>query len=197
MKKPNPPAELGSYQYDEKASKTPLLARVLGWLSVLAFLAAVYVSVFLKDLQMMKNSYIGFGVLFIGYVIVKIIKRNTRCSQCGQTMNIVDVKWTPQQWKEIQGYELIDGFEGADGNLYTIEKEKTRTSTHYFIHGHIQQWCACHACHLYFLKKQYWQQMLFSSIYEDEFEQAKHAVLTDPHASEKMLAAYQARLQGN
>jgi len=38
--------------------------------------------------------------------------------------------------------------------------------------------------------------MLLSTIYKEEFEQAKQSLLTDPEASEKMDLAYKARLQG-
>jgi hypothetical protein len=111
-------------------------------------------------------------------------------------MDIIDVQWTPDQWQQIQRYELMGSIEGADGNLYTIEKEKKAGSTHYFMYAHFQQWCACHQCRVYFLKAQYWQKMLFSTVLENEFEQARHSLLTDPGTREKMELAYKERLQG-
>lgn len=197
--KPNPPSELENYQYDRKSSQTPLPARVLGWLSLLAFVIAVYSSIFLSGEQMIIMCYFSYGgfiILFSAYFIVKILKRHSRCSQCRQIMDVIDVKWTPDQWQQIQGYELLGGFSGADGNLYTTEREKKAGYTTYFIHAHLQQWCACHQCCLYFLKAQYWRKMLFSTVLEDEFEQAKHLLLTDIKASEKMELAYKERLRG-
>ena len=130
------------------------------------------------------------------YIIVKILKRHFRCSRCQQIMDVIDVKWTPEQWQLIQGYELLENFKGADGNLYTTEREKSAGSTHYFIHAHIQRWYACHQCYLYFLNAKYLRESLLSTLYKDEFEQAKRSLLSDPEASEKMDLAYKARLQG-
>jgi len=142
------------------------------------------------------SSVAGFIVLFTLYIIFKILKRHFRCSRCQQIMDVIDVKWTPEQWQQIQGYELLENFKGADGNLYTTEREKRAGSTHYFIHAHIQRWYACHQCCLYFLNAKYLREMLLSTIYKEEFEQAKQSLLTDPEASEKMDLAYKARLQG-
>ena len=197
--KPNPPSELEHYRYDRTSSQTPVLARVLGWLSLLAFVIAVYSTFFLSGEQMIMMCYISYGgflILFSAYVFVKIVKRHARCHQCQQIMDVIDVQWTPDQWQQIQGYELMGSIIGADGKLYTIEKEKKAGSTHYFIYAHFQQWCACHQCQVYFLKAQYWQKMLFTTIREDEFEHAKHSLLTDPNARENMEAAYNERLQG-
>ncbi|MCP4399404.1 MAG: hypothetical protein GY801_19155 [bacterium] len=58
-------------------------------------------------------SYGSFAVLFSAYVIVKIVTRHPRCSQCRRIMNDVDVQWTPNQWQEIQGYELTGSVTGA------------------------------------------------------------------------------------
>ena len=194
----NPPSELENYQYDQKsASRSSLLSRVLGWLSVLSFVAAVYSFIFLPEEKLITmSSFVGFIVLFSLYIICKILKRHFRCSRCQQIMDVIDVKWTPDQWQQIQGYELFENFRGADGNLYTTEREKSAGSTHYFIHAHIQRWYACHQCRLYFLNAKYLRESLLSTLYKDEFEQAKHSLLSDPEASEKMDLAYKARLQG-
>lgn len=196
--KPNPPSELENYRYDRESSQTPLPARVLGWLSLFVFAIAVYSTFFVSGEQMITMcsvSYVGFAVLFSAYVIVKIVTRHSRCSQCRQIMDVIDVQWTPDQWQQIQGYELMGSVTGADGYLYTIEREKKAGSTHYFIHAHFQEWCACHQCRLYFLKAQYWQKRLFATCSEDEFERAKHALLTDPNARAQMEAAYEAIFQ--
>jgi len=194
----NPPSELENYQYDQKsASRSSLLSRVLGWLSVLSFVAAVYSFIFLPEEKLITmSSFVGFIVLFSLYIICKILKRHFRCSRCQQIMDVIDVKWTPDQWQQIQGYELFENFRGADGNLYTTEREKSAGSTHYFIHAHIQRWYACHQCYLYFLNAKYLRETLLSTLYKDEFEQAKRSLLSDPEASEKMDLAYKARLQG-
>ena len=194
----NPPSELGNYQYDQKsASRSSLLSRVLGWLSVLLFFGAVYSFIFLPEQGLITAiSFVGFIVLCSVYIIVKILKRHFRCSRCQQIMDVIDMKWTPEQWKQIQGYELFENFKGADGNLYTTEREKSAGSTHYFIHAHIQRWYACHQCCLYFLNAKYLRETLLSTIYEDEFEEAKRSLLSDPEASKKMDLAYKARLQG-
>ena len=194
----NPPSELQNYQYDQKsASRSSLLSRVLGWLSVLSFVAAVYSFIFLPEQgPITAISFVGFIVLCSLYIIVKILKRHFRCSRCQQIMDVIDVKWTPEQWQLIQGYELLENFKGADGNLYTTEREKSAGSTHYFIHAHIQRWYACHQCYLYFLNAKYLRESLLSTLYKDEFEQAKRSLLSDPEASEKMDLAYKARLQG-
>ncbi len=197
--KPNPPSKLEQYQYDQKSSHSPVSVRVLGWLSLSAFVIAVSSSIFLSGEQMTMMYYLlygGFIILFSAYVIVRIVKRHPRCSQCQQIMDVIDVKWTPDQWQQTQGYELMGSVKGADGNLYTIEREKKAGSTNYFIYAHFQQWCACHRCCVYFLKTQYWQKRLFSTVLEDEFEQAKHSLLTDLNASEKMELAHKERLQG-
>jgi hypothetical protein len=194
----NPPSELQNYQYEQKsASRSSLLSRVLGWLSVLSFAGAVYSFIFLPEERVITvSSIVGFIVLFSLYIIVKILKRHFRCSQCQQIMDVIDVKWTPEEWKQIQGYELFENFKGADGNLYTTEREKSAGSTHYFIHAHIQRWYACHQCRLYFLNARYLRETLLSTIYEDEFEEAKRSLLSDPEANKKIEAAYKARLQG-
>lgn len=194
----NPPSELQSYQYDQKsASRSSFLHRVLGWLSVLLFAGAVYSFIFLPEKRLITViSFVGFMVLCSVYIIVKILKRHFRCSRCQQIMDVIDVKWTPEQWQLIQGYELLENFKGADGNLYTTEREKEAGSTHYFIHAHMQRWYACHQCQLYFLNARYLRETLLSTIYEDEFEKAKQSLLSDPEASKKMEAAYKARLQG-
>ncbi len=194
----NPPSELENYQYDQKsASRSSLLSRVLGWLSVLSFVAAVYSFIFLPEEKLITmSSFVGFIMLFSLYIICKILKRHFRCSRCQQIMDVIDVKWTPDQWQQIQGYELPGSFRGADGYLYTTEREKSGGSTHYFIHAHIQRWYACHQCCLYFLNAKYLQEMLLSTVIKEEFEQAKHSLLTDRETSEKMDLAYKARLQG-
>jgi hypothetical protein len=196
--KPNPPSELENYRYDQESSQTPLPVRVLGWLSLFVFAVAVYSTFFLSGEQMImmcSMSYGGFAVLFSAYIIGKIVTRHSRCSQCRRIMDDIDVQWTPDQWQQIQGYELIGSVTGADGKLYTIEREKKAGSTTYFIYAHFQQWCVCHQCRLYFLKAQYWQKRLFSTIDEDEFERARHSLLTDPNARTHMEAAYEQRLQ--
>ena len=194
----NPPSDLQNYQYDQKsASRSSLLSRVLGWLSLLLFAGAVYSFIFLPDERVITViSIVGFIVLCTLYIIVKILKRHFRCSQCQQIMDVIDVKWTPEEWKQVQGYELFENFKGADGNLYTTEREKSAGSTHYFIHAHLQRWYACHQCGLYFLNAKYLREMVLSTIYEDEFEEAKQSLLADPEASKKIDEAYKARLQG-
>ncbi len=99
--KPNPPSELANYRYDQKSSQTPLPARILGWFALFVFAIAVYSTFFLSGEQMIMMCYVSYGsfiVLFSAYVIVKIVTRHSRCSQCRQSMDIIDVKWTPEQW---------------------------------------------------------------------------------------------------
>jgi hypothetical protein len=194
----NPPAALADYTYDGKAaSRSSAPARIVGWLAFLSLIGTVLAFIFLTEnkLLILGLSTIFF-ILFVVYVIFKISKRRLQCTQCGQNMEIIDVSWTPEEWEQKQGYKMIDGFKGADGNLYTVEKEKRSGSTHYFLHAHHQSWYACHQCRLYFLKARYWRETLFSSINNEMFEQAKKSLLTDPKASDKMKAAYRERLQG-
>ncbi|MCP4399402.1 MAG: hypothetical protein GY801_19145 [bacterium] len=197
--KPNSPAELENYRYDQESSQTPLSARVLGWLALVAFAVAVYSTFFLSGEQMILMCYVsygGFAVLFSAYAIVKIVTRHSRCSQCRQIMDVIDVKWTPDQWQQIQGYEQVGSLNGADGYLYTIDREKeTGRAPHCSIWVQLQQWCACHQCRVYFLKAQHSRKRIFSTRSDDEFEQAKHVLLTDPKASDKMELAYNERLQ--
>jgi hypothetical protein len=194
----NPPAELASYTYDPKASsRSAMLPRVFGWLSFLLLLGAISSFIFLAEQQAIKLSLVtAFFILFVIYVILKIKKRRLLCTQCQKNVEVVDVKWTPEEWQQKQGYELIGGFTGADGNLYSIETLRRPGSITYFIHSHSQRWYVCHACRLYFLGARYLRGTVFSSIREEEFEEAKNSILTDPKASEKMEAAYQERLQG-
>lgn len=196
--KPNPPSELANYRYDQELSHPPLPARILGWLSLVAFAIAAYSTIFLSGEQMIMMRYIfygGFLVLFSAYVIVKILKRHPRCQQCQQIMDVIDVPWTPDEWQQIQGYELLGSITGADGNLYSIEKEKKAGYFNYFIYAYFQQWCACHQCRVYFLKAQYWRKRFLTTILEDEFEQARHALLTEPNALENIESAYEEILQ--
>lgn len=199
--KPNPPWELEQYQYDRKSSQTPLLARVLGWLSLLVFAISVYSTFFLSDEQMIMMCYIlygGFIVLFSAYVVVKIVKRHPRCSQCRQIMDVIEVKWTPDQWQQIQGYEQVGSVTGADGYLYTTEREKKSGSApRCSIWAQLQLWCVCHQCRVYFLQAQHSRKMLFSTRSDDEFEHAKHLLLTDPNASEQMELTYKEKWQGH
>lgn len=198
----NPPSELENYQYDQKsASRSSLPSRVLGWLLALSFIASVCSFFFLREEKLITMSaFAVFMMLFVLYFIYRIIKRDFRCSRCRQIMDVLDVKWSPEQWQQIQGYELIESFKGADGNVYTTEREKRGGSTTYFIHAHIQRWYACHQCCLYFLNAEYLQEMILSTIIKEDFDQAKESLLTDPEASKKMdLAyklAYKARLEG-
>ena len=198
--KPNPPSELEQYQYDRTSSQTPLPARVLGWLSLVAFAIAVYSTFFLSGEQMIMMcivSYAGFIILFGAYFIVKFVTRRSRCNLCQQNMDVIDVQWTPDQWQQIQGYEQIGSVTGADGYLYTTDREKeTGRAPYCSIWAQLQQWCACHQCRRYFLKAQHSRKRIFSTRSDDKFEQAKHALLTDPNAREKMESAYEARFQG-
>lgn len=189
---PNPPGEFANYRYDHESSKTPFPARVLGWLSLIVLAIAVYATFFLSGEQMIlmcSMTYGGFAVLFIAYVIVKIVTRHPRCSQCGKIMDVIAVRWTPDQFRKIQGYE--EGFSGADGYLYTTERRKdTGTSPHCSIWVQLQIWCVCHQCCVYFLKAKHSREQLFATRSDEEFEQAKHALLTDPNAREQMELAY-------
>lgn len=162
--KPNPPSELEHYHYDRKSSQTPLPALVLGWLSLFVFVIAVYSSIFLSGEQMIMMCYVSYGgfiILFSAYVIVKIVKRHSHCRQCRQIMDVIDVQWPPDQWQQIQGYKLMGSVKGADGKLYSIERDKKAGSIHYVIYAHFQQWCACHQCCGYFLKARYWRKCSF------------------------------------
>ena len=194
----NPPAELAGYTYDEKAaSRSSLLPRVFGWITFLSFVGIVLSFIFLPEKKPISLSLcVAFFVLLVLYIILKVKKRRLPCQQCRNTMDVLDVKWTPEEWQHKQGYELIGSFTGADGNLYTAEKEKKAGSTHYFIHAHFQRWYVCHPCRSYFLNAKYLRGTLFSTIDGKEFEEAKNSVLSDPKAGDKMEAAYQKRLQG-
>ena len=197
--KPNPPAELADYTYDPKAaSRSSLLPRVFGWLSFLTLIGTVLSFIFLTENRMISLSLTtGFFILFVIYVILKIMRRRLPCTQCRKNMEVINVKWTPEEWQQKQGYELIGGFTGADGNLYSTDTERRGGSiTHYFIHSHSQRWYICHACRLYFLGARYLREMVFSSIRKEEFEEAKNSILTDPKAGEKIESAYQERLRG-
>lgn len=192
----DPPSELKNYKNDKKAaSKSSLPVRVLGWLSLLSFGTAVC---FIFTLQGKKpiimSSCIGFIVLFSLYIFFKIAKRQILCNQCRRIMDTIVKSWTPDEWKKIQGYDLLKSFKGADGKLYTTEREKQGGSTTYFIHAHIQRWYACRQCNVYFLNAKYSQEMIFSTIIKEDFEQAKQSLLTDIKASEKMKLAYKERL---
>lgn len=193
----NPPSKLENYKYDQlAASRSSMLSRVFGWLSLISFVTAVCFIIFLQEKKLIILSLcVGFMILFSLYVIFKILRRHLRCRQCQQIMDVIDVKWTPEQWQQIQDYKLMGSFKGADGNLYTTEREKRSGSTHYFIHTHSQRWYVCHQCGLYFLNAKYLKEMLFSTVLKEEFEQAKHSLLTDLKASEKMELAYKERLQ--
>jgi hypothetical protein len=197
--KPNPPSELENYRYDQESSRTPLPARVLGWLALFVFAIAMYSTFFLSGEQMILMCYVSYGgfiVLFSAYVIVKIVTRHTRCDRCRQVMDVIDVPWTAEQWQQIQGYEMVGGLTGADGCLYAIEKtQKSGYTPYWSIWVQLQQWCVCHQCRVYFLKAQHSRKMLFSTRSDDKFEQAKHALLTEPNARENMEAAYEKRLQ--
>jgi len=190
----NPPKEFASYLYDHESSKTPLLSRILGWFSLIVLTIGIYATFYLSGQQMIlmsSMSYGGAAVLFCAYVIVKIVKRSPRCSQCGKNMDVVAVRWTPEQFRKIMGYE--DGFSGADGNFYTSERSKnTGSSPHCSIWVQLQVWCVCHQCHVYFLKAKHSREQLMSTRSDDEFEQAKHALLTDPNARKQIESAYKA-----
>jgi hypothetical protein len=190
---------LEDYRYDQESSQTPLLVRVLGWLSLFVFAIALYSTFFLSGERMVlmcSISYGGFVILFSAYVVAKIMTRHSRCSQCRQIMDVIDVQWTPDQWQQIQGYEQIGSVTGADGYLYTTDREKeTGSAPRCSIWVQLQQWCACHQCRVYFLKAQHSRKMLFSTRSDDEFEHAKQLLLTEPTAREQMEAAYEERLQ--
>ncbi|MFC2140439.1 hypothetical protein ACFLQ1_01805 [Candidatus Auribacterota bacterium] len=194
----NPPSEFKNYQYDQtSASRASLLTRIFGWLSLLSFATAMYAIIFLPNDKHLMLYWIGFMMLFSVYVILKILKRHFKCSQCQKVMDVIYVKWTPEEWQEIQKYELMESFKGADGNLYTTERESHRGgSTHYFIHAHSQRWYVCYECRLYFLNTEYLSERIFTTILKDEFEQTKHLLLTDVKAIEKMELAYKERLAG-
>ena len=196
--KPNPPSVLKGYTYDKKAaSRSSLLSRIFGWLCLLVIASGICVVLFLPEMRSVLPLYfLVFFVLFILYIIMKMGKRKIICSQCGQPMTILDVQWTPEQWKSVQGYDLIDGFMGADGNLYNMDIEKQAGSAHYAIHSHSQRWVACHSCRLHFLKERYMREMLFTTVRKNEFEDAKRSLLSDPKAREKMKKAYEERLHG-
>jgi len=110
-------------------------------------------------------------------------------------MDVIDVQWAPEEWQQIQGYELLGWFSGADDKLYSIGKDKKAGYTNYSMYAHFQQWCACHQCRVYFLKAQYWQKTFLTTILEDEFEQARYALLTEPNALENIESAYEQILQ--
>jgi hypothetical protein len=194
----NQPPELQNYRYDKKAeSRSSLLPRIVGWLTFLSFLFAVYSFIYLKENKsIMMGSIAGFMVLFVLYVIVKILKRRIRCSQCNQNMDVISIKYTPNQWQQYQGYKLIDSFTGADGNLYSTDIEKRKGyATHYFIHSHLHRWYACHQCRSYFLNAKYLRETILSTLSKDEFEKTKNSLVSDPKASEKIELAYKERLQ--
>lgn len=197
--KPNPPPELANYRYDHDLSHSPLPVRILGWLALVVFAVAVYSTFFLSGEQMVLMCYMsygGFAVLFSAYFIGKIMTRHARCDRCGQVMDVIDVPWTTEQWQQIQGYEMVGGLTGADGCLYAIDREKeTGRAPYCSIWVQLQEWCACHQCHVYFLKAQHSRKKLFSTRSDDEFEHAKQLLLTDPDARENMEAAYEKRFQ--
>ena len=194
--KPNPPLELEKYQYDHKSSQLPLYIRVLGWLSLLLFVAGIYAFVFLSNERMIMMCYIFYGAfitLFITYIIARMLRRHSRCSKCQQIMDVIDVKWTPDQWQQIQGYEQLDSLNGADGYLYTTDiRKETGSAPYCTIWVQLQIWCACHQCRLYFLKAQHSRRQIFASRNDDKFEKAKRLLLTLPNACEELEAAYKA-----
>jgi len=194
----NPPSELKGYAYDKKAaSRSSLLSRIFGWLTLVSLASAIaFISLQPEKRSIILALCLSFFILFVLYLILKVKKRAIRCNQCQQPMKVIDVPWTPEEWKQIQGYELIDGFKGADGNLYNVDFEKeVGGTTHYTIHAHIQSWTACHSCRLYFLNARYMREMLFATVQKDEFDEAKRSLLSDPKAREKLELAYKERLQ--
>lgn len=191
---PNPPPELSEYQYDKKSAGSPLHVRVLGWLCLAMFVAAVCVTVLLsaeQKVRMTKITYSGFVLLFMAYVAVKIPSLRAKCGKCGQKMKDVEVKWTPDDWQEIQGYEQIDSLNGADGFLYVTEMRKeTGKAPFCSIWAQLQVWCACHKCRLYFLKAKHSRRQVFASRDTDEFEKAKELLRTVPTAGDEIESAY-------
>ena len=192
----NPPPEIQDYRYDEaSAGKAALLPRIFGWLTVLALVVLVYTFKFMESGQrFVMPVTLLFFLLFTGYIIAKIKTRPISCSRCGGIMDVIDTPWTPDQWKQIMGYDLVGHFTGADGFLYSSEKEKRSGSVHYFIHGHQQRWIACHQCRLCFLHLKYIRESLFSTIYKEEFKETRNYLLTDPKARQKIKSAWEERL---
>ncbi|MBN1782921.1 hypothetical protein JW948_17440 [bacterium] len=195
----NPPPELSDYRYDEEAgSRSALLPRIIGWLSFLCLSAAVAALFFLKSGKTaVMGLFFGFMVLFTVYIVLKVAKGRARCSRCGRPMEMLDVQYTHEQWKQVMQYDLVGGYRGADGFLYSDDKERRSGSApHYMIHAHLQTWSACHECRRTFLKTKYWRETPFTTIDENEYQEAKRSVLSDPGARDKMLKAYQDRLRG-
>lgn len=189
-----PPSEMDSYQYDPAIGRSPLPVLVLGWLSFVAFLLAVLASVFLRDDEKVTScavSYAVFIVLFIAYVIAKVLTRQPRCSRCKQVMDVMEVKWTPEEWLEVQKYEMIDALSGADGYLYATERRKETGSLPFCsIWAQLQIWCACHNCRRYFLKARHSRRQVFATPDDEEFDRVKHSLLSDPGAGEAIESAY-------
>ena len=122
----NPPPELRGCALDKKAaSRSSLAPRLIGWLSFLILVSGVICVIFFPDKRsMLPLLFLIFFVLFLLYVILKFRRRTISCGRCGQPMAVLDVKWTPEQWKSVQGYDLIDGFRGADGSLYSTDIDR-------------------------------------------------------------------------
>jgi len=191
---PNPPTELEGYQLDEMSGKSPLVVRVLGWLCLAMFVAAVCVTVFLsteQKVKMTKITYSGFVVLFTAYIAAKIPSLRAKCGKCRQRMEEIEVKWSPEDWQKIQGYEQVDSLNGADGCLYVTEMRKeTGKPLHCSIWAQLQVWAVCRKCRRYFLKAKHSRRQVFAGNDADEFEKAKELLRTVPTAGEEIEAAY-------
>ena len=191
----SPPSELEGYEYDEESSKSPLPVRVLGGLSILFLAAGICVIVLLSGEQKINMIYVTFGgffALFTAYVIGKIVTRHSKCSKCQQVMDDIEVKWTPEQWKEAQGFDQVDSLKGADGYLYTSDYSKESGALPYCsIWAQIQLWCACHKCRMCFLKEKYSRKQIFGSRDKEEFDKAKQLLITVPAAGAELEKTYQ------
>lgn len=116
-------------------------------------------------------------------------------------MDVIEVNWTEDPWREIQGYELVGGLVGSDGYLYEADRtEEIGWLPQCSIWSQLQVWCACHRCRLCVLKMRHSRSRLFATRDDGAFEQAKQLLLTDPAAGEKIGRAYRESLgasQGN
>ena len=97
--------------------------------------------------------------------------------------------------------EMIDALTGADGYLYVTERRKQSGSMPFCsIWSQLQIWCACHNCRRYFLKARHSRRQVFATRDDDEFDMAKHLLLSDPAAGQAIEAAhkesYDAALRG-
>jgi hypothetical protein len=80
----NPPSELANYTYNKKAaSRSSLLSRLFGLLSLISLGSAVCLLVFLpEEKPIILGCFVGFMVLLLLYITSKILKRGIHCSQC-------------------------------------------------------------------------------------------------------------------